>query len=186
MDDLKKKIRKEMIRLLENIPADAKKASDEGIISRLLAMPEYMDSRCVFVYHGVDWEIDTRPVILHALEHGKKVALPLCFKDGVMEARRITSLEELVPGRYKGIPEQPGCAPFVERTEIDFAVVPCVCADRKCFRLGHGGGYYDRFLKDRSFFAAALCRSTALMEAVPADEFDVRCDCVVTESMVIR
>lgn len=186
MDHIKTVVRTRTETILNRLYRDEKSFSDRLIAKNILSLPEYRDAKCVFVFYGVEWELNTLPIIEDALSSGKKVALPLCFGEGVMEARQITSLEELVPGKYREIPQPAADAPPVEKSEIDFALVPCVCADRNRFRLGHGGGYYDRYLKERTFFAATVTRNAVLMDAVPRAEYDERCDCVVTETEIIR
>ena len=186
MDHIKTVVRTRTESILNRLYRDEKSFSDRLITKNLLSLPEYKEAKCVFAFYGVDWELNTVPFIEDALAQGKKVALPLCFGKGVMEARQITSVDELTQGRYKGIPEPASDTPLVEKSEIDFALVPCVCADRNRFRLGHGGGYYDRYLAERGFFAVTVTRNAVLMDAVPRDEYDERCDCVITETEIIR
>ncbi len=78
-------------------------------------------------------------------------------------------------GRPEALPE-----------EIDLAIVPCVAADRRGFRLGHGGGYYDRYLGKLHCPRICLCRGRALLECVPAEEFDLRMDMILTEEEQLR
>ena len=64
---------------------------------------------------------------------------------------------------------------------IDLALVPCMSVTRDGRRLGHGQGYYDRFLAGRPCRTLCLCYEALLCEDVPTDENDVRMDAVVTE-----
>jgi 5-formyltetrahydrofolate cyclo-ligase len=63
--------------------------------------------------------------------------------------------------------------------------VPCVAADRQGYRLGYGGGYYDRFLAGVACKTACLCRERLLQDILPHDDFDRPADIVVTEEDVI-
>ena len=174
---LRKQIRK---RMREVDPA-VRSAIDQRICRQVMTLPQYKAAKTIFCYVGVDWEIDTTKLISDALQHGKQVALPLCTAPGIMEARLIQSTADLQPGAYN-IPEpRPSCA-LCPADAIEFAAVPCVSCDRTCLRLGQGGGFYDRFLEDSSFYTAALCREEALLEQVPAEPWDRPVDCVVTES----
>ena len=66
--------------------------SDAAIAAHLLAMPEYQSAGTIFCFVGTGREIDTRPILRHALNSGKTVCVPLCTTPGQMELRRITAL----------------------------------------------------------------------------------------------
>ena len=66
--------------------------SDAAIAAHLLAMPEYQSAGTIFCFVGTGREIDTRPILRHALNSGKTVCVPLCTTPGQMDLRRITAL----------------------------------------------------------------------------------------------
>jgi len=175
-DMLRKKIRRQMRQMELSLHKDA----DATICRKTTLLSQFQSARTIFCFVGVDWEIDTRPLINYAINTMKRVAVPLCTGSGLMEARLIDSLEQLRPGSY-GIPEPPSNGPICPLSEIDFTVVPCVACDSSCMRLGQGGGFYDRFMGSASFFTAALCRDAALLKQVPKEPWDCPVDCVVTE-----
>lgn len=160
-------------------------ASDQAILERILGLPEYRSAATVFCFVSTPYEIDTLPLLQHALEQGKRLAVPLCVSDGIMEVREIRSLDDLAEGSF-GILEPTADCPLVPAEEIDFGVIPCVCCDRQCRRLGKGGGYYDRYLAGRRFPAAAVCRESLLCEAVPTEPTDIPVDMVVTDQRIYR
>lgn len=174
---LRKKIRGQMRRMDPSLRAE----SDSSICQRVSLLSQFQLSETIFCFVGIGWEINTRPLILNALNCGKRVAIPLCTAPGIMEARLIDSLEHLKPGAY-GIPEPSLDSPICPFTEIDFAIVPCVACDSSCMRLGQGGGFYDQFMAKYTVYTAALCRDEALLEKVPTEAWDYPVDCVVTES----
>ena len=68
----------------------------------------------------------------------------------------------------------------------DFLIlVPALCYDRLCRRLGQGGGYYDRYLAGYGGATVGLCREGLLQEAVPVEAHDRPVDCVLTERETI-
>ena len=136
------------------------------------------ESLCCFV--GTGPEIDTRPLLRAALSVGKRVCVPLCTGRGVMEMRRISSLDALSPGAM-GIPEPPVDAPEIIPADIDFLIVPCLSCDRAGNRLGRGGGYYDRFLRDCRGVSVAVCREAMLQDSVPMEPHDVPLSLVLSE-----
>ena len=87
----------------------------------------------------------------------------------------------LVPAAF-GILEPPADAPLLPRADIGLALVPAVCYDRRGFRLGFGGGYYDRWLSGFSGVTVGLCRDCVLQEHVPIEDHDRRVEFLLTES----
>ena len=157
-------------------------AVDRKIIRRLLARPEYRSADTVFCFVGTEYEINTKPVLEQTLKDGKNLAVPRCSENGQMDARLIHSLSELHPGRF-GILEPPASAPLA--AAIGLSVIPCLSATPEGDRLGHGGGYYDRFLaRFPKIPAVLLCREALLVEHLPTEKFDQRISVVITENRV--
>ncbi|MDR3209571.1 MAG: 5-formyltetrahydrofolate cyclo-ligase [Oscillospiraceae bacterium] len=159
--------------------------SDAGIFRRLIALPEFEAARVIFAYVSVGREPDTRRLIDYALERGKTVAVPESLPRGVMSARRLTSLGALVPGRY-GIPAPPEGAEEIPPGALELVIVPAMTFDVDGYRLGYGGGYYDRYLPRTDAFTAGLARETLLLAAVPREAHDARVSALVTEARARR
>ena len=164
---------------------DYRRESSRKITEHITGSSLYSDCCAVFIFVSDRREPDTRELIGAALESGKKVYVPLCTGDGIMEAVRISSLSELHPGKY-GILEPVKD----EYTEIrdpedfgtdDICAVPCVMASEEGARLGHGGGYYDRFLERTEARKVCLCFVRLLTDGIPEEDHDIRMDCIVTE-----
>jgi 5-formyltetrahydrofolate cyclo-ligase len=168
----------------QKMPDDYIRNSNRGIRDRLLALNLWKQARFVFIYVSMNREPDTRTLIQTALDEGKTVAVPRCLEDGEMEARIITSTDELHRGRY-GIlePEENGIV--VYPLHIDLIVAPCIAADRQGYRLGHGGGYYDRYLVKTGCDTVCLCRERLLQDELPHGAFDHPVDTVITEQECI-
>lgn len=154
--------------------------SSQAIAARLLAMPEYWTAGAVFCFVGREREVDTRPILQDALDSGKILCVPLCSAPGRMELRRITALTQLLPGAY-GIPEPPADSISIRPDKVDFAVVPCVTCSRTGRRLGHGGGYYDRFLAHYRSGSVLLCREQLIWDEIPVEPHDCPIPWVLTE-----
>ena len=180
----KKSFRKEVLAEIDSLPADYIAASDKGIMENFLSLPEFIRAKTVFAYISTGREPDTVGIIKAALSLGKTVCLPVSFDGGIMQPRKIESLEELVPGKF-GIPAPPDNAPCVKEEDIDLIIVPAVTFDRRGFRLGRGGGYYDRFLSKSSACSVGLGRER-LIKPVPLEPHDMCADCVVTEENIYR
>jgi 5-formyltetrahydrofolate cyclo-ligase len=94
---------------------------------------------------------------------------------------------DLLPGRF-GIPEPDGDdGGQGEAVFFELVVVPGMAFDRDGYRLGRGGGYYDRFLSAARFRAAVgLAFAWQLLPELPRDPWDVPVGAVATEEGVIR
>ena len=177
----KEALRRALLAKARGLSGAYRRESGAAICANVLEMPQYRRAKVVFAFVGGGWEVDTTPILQAVLAAGKRLCVPLCVEPGRMEARVIEDLSQLIPGSY-GILEPPADSPLCPPEEIGFAAVPCLACTRVGIRLGRGGGYYDRFLAGRSFFAAALCREALLAESLPTDPWDMPVDAVVTEN----
>ena len=185
IDQEKNWLRKAMRELAQRLPADDREHSDQAIREAVLSLPEWQQAHTVFLYISIGWEPDTRILIKEALNTHKVVAVPRCLDDGIMEARVISSMGVLEPGRF-GAPEPDDTHPLLPPQEMDLVVVPCVAADRQGYRLGHGGGFYDRYLAQVRCPAVCLCRGRFVLPHVPHNYLDRRMAMIVSEEECIR
>ena len=156
-----------------------------AVAARILALTAYREAHVVMAYAAARGEIALDAVMEDALLRGKTLALPLCTGPGQMQARRVTALSRLTPGRY-GIAEPDADCPQVAPETIDLILVPGVAFDARGGRLGQGGGYYDRFLPGTRALRVGVCPDFALLDAVPMRAHDARMDGIVTPERTIR
>jgi len=159
--------------------------SDKGIFENISKLPEFLSASIIFTYYSIDAEPDTHRIIELALKLGKQVTLPIIRGDGIMDAGIIKSLAEIGDGAYN-IPAPAENAEIISPEKIEFAIIPALAFDRNGFRLGQGGGYYDRFLREAAFFTAGIARSKFFLESVPREAHDVPLSCIVTENEIAR
>lgn len=157
-------------------------AYSERICARLLQLPELQNAGTVLSYRALADEVDLSTVHTWLREQGKRLAFPRCEAAGRMEA--------LEPGGWKagpyGIQEpDPALSRPVDPAEIDLVLAPCVAFDETGMRLGHGAGYYDRFLPHctRARVTAVAFEAQRLAR-VAFDETDRRMDRIVTEETI--
>ena len=181
----KKTLRGRYLAERASLSAEEKQAIDRGIAQNILQSEFYQQADCIFCYVSTAEEIDTRTVLENALASGRTVCVPLCGKGGSMTARKITALSELQTGHY-GILEPSDTAPEIAPENIDLILAPALSCDRKGYRLGYGGGYYDRFLSRTNAVCAALCASQRMSAALPHEAFDCCCHYIITEREVLR
>ncbi|MEG2857710.1 MAG: 5-formyltetrahydrofolate cyclo-ligase [Clostridia bacterium] len=162
---------------------EEKESSDCKILEDVLKLEEYKAAKTIFTYLSVGCEVDTRRLIEQALQDGKRVAIPRVISRGEMEAVLITGKDELVAGQYD-IPTARDGAQVIPPSEIELAVVPAVAFDVRGNRLGHGGGYYDRYLSNTRAFMLGLARDCQIVEEIPAQMHDVPVDSVVSDGKI--
>lgn len=169
----KKALRKSVTTRVKLLPGAYRAAASCSIAKQVLTSEEYRAAKRIFLYIGMPTEPDTAGIIEAALSDGKDVYVPKCIRRTEMLAVRIKSTADLVPGAY-GIPEPTDLSETIEPDAIDLILVPCVSAWTDGRRLGHGAGYYDRFLAGGADKTLCLCFRKALSPDIPTDENDVR------------
>lgn len=157
-----------------------RRESDETLLRRFLALPWTAEADTLLLFYGVGTEPDTGRLLPELWRLGKRVCLPKCLPGRAMESRPVRSGEDLRPGVF-GIPEPLDACPAVDKGDIDLILVPALCYDRSCHRLGQGGGYYDRYLADYGGRTVGLCRECLLQDELPVEEHDRGVDLVLTE-----
>lgn len=180
----KTECRERAARALENVPVNDILARGEAFLERLLQDERYLNAKTIFCYLSVDKEPPTTPIITDALKRGKTVCAPVCISRGVMKARKFTGFDAIERDKYD-IPVPQKGLPYIGEGKIDFSVVPCVACGEDLTRIGHGAGFYDRFLAKTNCFSAALCHEETLFKTVPSDEFDLKMDAVITQEKSI-
>lgn len=163
------------------IPLQRRRESDALLARRFLALPQVARAQTLLLFWGVGTEPDTRPILDGLWAAGKTVLLPKCLPGRAMAARKAAGPDGLVPGAF-GIPEPGEDCPAVEPDRIDLILVPDLCCDRQCYRLGQGGGYYDRYLARYHGHTVSLCRDELLQASVPTGEYDRPVELVLTET----
>lgn len=175
----KRKIRSQKLGQIEELTEQYIRESDETIFNKLLGLDELTKADTVFLYHSVGREVSTVKLIVSILKSGKHVSLPVSGENGTMEFYPFGSLSELSPGKF-GIPEPPATRPVRPKAD-DVIIVPALCCDKRGHRLGHGAGYYDRYLAMNKCFSICLCRKALLEHRLPTEDTDIAVSLVLTD-----
>lgn len=138
----------------------------------------------VFVYISVEKEPATEGIIRKAFEMSKNVYVPKCMPDGNMAAVRIDRDTHFRLNSFS-IPEPIEDSEQKPASELDLCIIPCIASSSGGVRLGHGGGYYDRFLVDTDVFKLCLCYEMNLLDRLPVEPHDVLMNAIVTENRMV-
>ncbi len=164
---------------------EQRQEKSERIRARLFKAPWYRDAASLFTFMNFRSEVETLPIVMNALEAGKRVLLPrIDKKKREMQAVVIEGPGSLVINAM-GIREPaPGLPPY--EGSVDLLLAPGLAFDLQGYRLGYGGGYYDRYLSSHPpRHAAGLAFETQIIETLPRDEHDQRLDYLISEKRLI-
>ena len=181
----KKALRRQVHAKGETLDGAYREEANRQIRERVLASDFWQQANSVFLFVSMWDEPDTYALLEDALQGGKAVYVPRMYPGRIMKAVRIYGLDELQPGTM-GIPEPVNDRETAGTVGLSLALIPCVTAARDGRRMGHGVGYYDRFLVDRRCRKVCLCYEALLSDEVPMDTHDIPMDAVVTEKEIYR
>ena len=174
-----KKILRRQAKIQRDImPEDIRHAKSKIICRNLIADDVFQNANVIFCFISFGSEVETKRIIETALSMGKRVCVPHTLGNHIMEANEITSQTEYRPDRY-GIPE-PTEQHIVPPSEIDLIIVPGLLFDRRGYRIGYGGGYYDTFLSKCSGTSVGVVFSEFIIDTIVPDEYDVAVDRVIS------
>ena len=184
----KSSIRKKMQdeRLLHSDEKRRKKSTEMSKF--IFSLPEFETAKNVLFYLSKKYEARTDEMILRSIEAGKAVFLPKTdVKGGALRIYEISSLEKIVRGPFDVLePDTKGL--FADPKKMDLAIIPGVAFDRNGNRIGHGIGYYDKFLKGLKKGAPiiGLAFEFQLAPEIPHEPHDVKVNILITEKRIIR
>lgn len=157
------------------------RASDRALFAAFLALPQVQRADTLFLFWGIPGrEPETQSLVRRLTAMGKRVGLPRMLPGGELEIRRFVPGLPMVPASF-GIQEPSAQAPLLAAEDIRLALIPAVCYDRQGFRLGYGGGYYDRWLARFAGETVGLCRECLLQQRLPREAHDLPVQTVLTE-----
>ena len=178
----KRALRAEMIRRRHEMSPPEREAADAAITAAVLAHPLFAAAKQVFAYVSMPHEVGTDALIRASLASGKVLGLPVCDPETkAMTFFRLDSPDELTEGAYH-IPVPPQTADRLLTADGDtLVIVPMFAFDGAGYRLGQGGGYYDRWLAANPVPAAGICYENGRTETLPRGRYDRALRYLITE-----
>ena len=143
---MKSKLRKQVLQEMKALSQEQKQAMDRALTKRFLNHSFYQEAKVIATYLSFPHEFQTQGLIDQALRDGKKVLIPKTYPQGRMEFV-VYDPQQLVKTSF-GLLEPQGDLEVVGPSRIDLIHVPGLAFTTEGYRIGYGGGYYDRYLEN--------------------------------------
>ena len=183
---MKKDFRKQVIESRKNKDSEFISINSQIITEKLLSMDCLQQANTVMLYLDFNNEVKTDQLITKLISLRKTVASPVTIKDErKLIPYEIINLKEGINLGAYGIREpNKNISNEIDVKNIDVLIVPAVAYDKNCYRLGYGGGYYDRFierLRDDAI-TIGIAFDLQLFDSIPKEEHDAQLNYIITES----
>lgn len=142
---MKAELRKKILQEMKTLSQEQKQAMDRDLTERFLQHPFYQEAKTIATYLSFPHEFQTQELIERVLKDGKKVLIPKTYPKGRMEFV-VYHPQQLAKTSF-GLLEPQGDLEVVEPSQIDLIHVPGLAFTTEGYRIGYGGGYYDRYLE---------------------------------------
>lgn len=186
---MKKEFRKKVINLRKEKDKDFIKHNSDIITDKLLNLDCIKNAKNIMLYLDFNNEVSTDSLIKKLLNLGKIVSSPITLKEErKLIPSQITDLKNGIQyGAYNIREPKPECSPAINIKDLDVIIVPAVAYDKNCYRLGYGGGFYDRFLENlrKDAVTIGIAFDLQIFDEVPKESHDAQLDYIVTESRIL-
>lgn len=186
----KEKVRRRALETRDALAEEWRLETSRIIVGKLLDSEWYRQSEILLSYCSIRSEVDTRELNQRILADGKQLFLPrtdaekktMCFY-------KVEDLKKLKKGNF-GVPEPKGSEAVEQVMESGayskekiLMVMPGVAFDEKGYRLGYGGGFYDRYLQRYGTMLTSVMIAFAEQETwiIPAEPCDVKPEHSITQ-----
>ena len=163
---MKTTLRKKIVREMKGQELIAKQQRDALLTQYLLKSSVYQHAKTIATYLSLPHEFDTGLFIRQAQADGKRIVIPKTYPHGCMVFVDY-NLELTAFGIW-----EPRSGQVVEKTHIDLIHVPGVAFNKGGYRIGYGGGYYDRYLADFKGMTVSTIYPCQLADFQP-DNYDI-------------
>ena len=136
-------------------------------------------------YYPINFEIDILDFLFNLERNYTQISLPVIDENNQMDFFKWSHNDLLKLNKF-GIPE-----PLRNKKVIpDIVFIPLVAFDNRLYRVGYGGGYYDRYIekisKIKKILKIGIGHSCQKIDRVPNDKYDKKLDIIITEKYVLR
>jgi 5-formyltetrahydrofolate cyclo-ligase len=180
LTEAKSQLRQKLRKLRASLGDETRSRASQLICEALEAWPIFQQSETILTYMPIKGEADLTPLLTRHPE--KQWILPRIIPE---EDHRMV-FHAYDAGRLVlhpfGMAEPTADSPIVPREALQLVLVPGMAFDRQGWRLGYGGGYFDRFLKSFMGISVGIVFCALFLESLPHGEFDVSMQWIATEN----
>ena len=162
---MKAELRKQVLHEMKALSQEQKQAMDRALTERFLQHPFYQEAKVIATYLSFPHEFQTQELIKRMLKDGKKVLIPKTYPKGRMEFV-VYNPQQLVKTAF-GLLEPQGDLEVVDAFQIDLIHVPGLVFTTEGYRIGYGGGYYDRYLEHSSGHTLSTVYPCQIQDFIP-------------------
>ena len=185
----KKTLRKEILGKRSELSREEIIKYSNIISNEIYKMDLYKNAKRIMCFVSNGTEIETHPLIEQAIKDGKSIVVPITISETrELLVSDVYSLSELEVGDYDIEVPKKEFTRIVDPNTIDLILVPGVAFAKDGYRVGYGGGYYDRFLSKllNPTPTIAIGFDLQIVDKVPTDKYDLPVDMIVTEKRIIH
>ena len=185
----KKHLREKYKLIRRSIPQNDKDILDSGVYKNVMNSNFVHESNkiCIFISFGS--ELDTHKIIKSLIELKKEVYVPITNpKTKCLDISRIYSFDDLEIGFYNILTPKKSKIHLIDKNKLDIVFTPGLIFDKRGYRIGFGGGYYDRFFSNLnpSIAKVGLVYSQFVTDRdLPIDEYDEKINFLITEKNIL-
>ena len=180
----KGQLRRQLLRQLQQQKEDVRNQQSEAIRRKVFRLTAFRQARTVCCYVALPHEVQTWRMIDAMLKNGKRVVVPMVKP----RSKRLQLSElrdpdtELARGAFGVWEPRPDAVRPVPAREVDLVLVPGLAFDRAGHRLGHGHGYFDRFLArlPRKTPTVGLAFRLQVLDRLPTSAHDQAVQAILT------
>lgn len=182
---MKNALRQETREKRQSLSPDLYAKKSAAIREKLENLPEFKAAKKIMAYVSTNEEVDTHELIKNAFKKGHTVYIPKIDRNE-LKIIPVRSWEVLEPGTFSILePMMSEASEEANPEDLDLILVPGIAFDKRGHRIGHGGGFYDRTLKNTKAFKIGLAFHEQIIDEVPNEEHDVSMDLIITDNSLI-
>lgn len=185
----KKILRHQVLENRSKLGSQKHKEFSNIILNSILNSLYYKNAKTIMTFISFMDEVDTHEFIKKSIEDGKDIVVPITIPETKeLKLSLVKNFDELETGYYNILTPKEEFLRFIDPQLVDLIIVPGVVFDRYGFRVGYGGGYYDRFLAkiEKRVPKIAIAFDIQIIDKVPREYYDIPVDYIYTEKEIIH
>lgn len=187
LKEKKRKLRESVLATLTRLSTNQKREIERELENQLYNSEIWQKAKVIGITSATSIEWNTEPMIKRAWEQNKTIAIPKTIPArSEMNFFKITSFNELKVGYANILEPNVSENRLIDKNDIDLIIVPGIVFDKKGYRIGFGGGYYDRFLVDFLNHTASIVSERQLVDTLPTEKHDIPVQFLITENGMLK